>query len=127
MHAPVIDLDYGTQLWPTAELMHSSQANHHHLYINKPIQADLYWDMLKAMANAGIVEPGYCDASINRGYSAVRNIGEIKPGVNVSIAEVLQENNRLKRELFTLRAQLGIKNQSTGIEISIPETEKVIF
>jgi hypothetical protein len=65
-HAPVIDLDL------PCRLVESGTPGHYHLYIDKAVLWPEYLAMLEAMANAGIVEPGYVRASEARGYSAVR-------------------------------------------------------
>ncbi|MFW6598142.1 hypothetical protein ACOCHS_06390 [Propionibacteriaceae bacterium Y2011] len=66
MHYPVIDLDIPVTLIP------SSTPGHSHLYIDTAVPWDKFVDVLQALAHAGIVEQGYADASVRRGYSAVR-------------------------------------------------------
>jgi hypothetical protein len=66
MHRPVLDIDF------PAKLISSTTPGHFHLYLDKPIPWHRYVVLLRALAAAGIIEPGYADASINRGYSAVR-------------------------------------------------------
>lgn len=65
-HRVVIDLDVPAYLLP------SSTPGHSHLYIDVPISTDLLESLLITLADCGIVERGYADASIDRGYSAVR-------------------------------------------------------
>lgn len=70
LHLPVIDLDYPCELVP------SSTPGHFHLYLNKSITWNKYKNLLIAMADAGIIERGFCNFSIQRKSSYVR-----KPGV----------------------------------------------
>lgn len=66
MHAPVIDLDYEAILKP------SSTEGHYHLFLEKEVMWDDYVELLLALAKCGLVEQGYADASIAKGYTAVR-------------------------------------------------------
>lgn len=59
-HAPCIDVDVKALLLP------SSTPGHGHLYIEKPMSWFRYRVMLRAMAFAGVVEPGYYRASVAR-------------------------------------------------------------
>lgn len=63
---PVIDLDVPCRLIP------SSTEGHFHLYIDQQVPAVAFWNMLDAMADAGLVEPGYVSASREREFTAVR-------------------------------------------------------
>lgn len=65
-HRPVLDIDLPAQLIP------SSTPGHFHLYIDKPMSWATYVCLLRALEEAGIIEPGYTRASERRGYSAVR-------------------------------------------------------
>jgi hypothetical protein len=66
LHKPVIDIDL------PVKVVESSTPGHHHLYIDKAMSWEKYRHLLEALAVAGLVEPGYVNASIDRGYSAVR-------------------------------------------------------
>lgn len=66
MHRPVLDLDLPAKLVP------SSTPGHWHLYLDVAVPHSTYMDLLVALAAAGIIERGYCDASRERGYTAVR-------------------------------------------------------
>lgn len=66
MHRPVLDLDLAAKLVP------SSREGHYHLYLDVYLTTAAYADLLTALAKAGVIEQGYADASIRRGYSAVR-------------------------------------------------------
>lgn len=65
-HKPVIDIDVPIRVFP------STTPGHFHLYIDYNVQWDDYVHLLYAMAQAGIVERGYVDASIQRGGTHVR-------------------------------------------------------
>ena len=67
LHMPVIDLDLPCKLVP------SGTPGHFHLYIDQPIPFALYRKMLDAMAEAGVVQWGFADATSKRGYGSVRH------------------------------------------------------
>lgn len=66
LHKVVIDLDLPAKLLP------SSTEGHFHLYIDHEIPWTKYRNLLRALAEAGLIEPGYLGASEDRGYTAVR-------------------------------------------------------
>jgi hypothetical protein len=65
-HKPVLDLDLPAKLLP------SSTPGHFHLFIDKEMSWETYEQLLRALADAGLIEPGYVSASQSRGYTAVR-------------------------------------------------------
>lgn len=67
MHMPVIDLDLPCSLVP------SGTPGHFHLYIDKPCNFEEYMAILKAMAEAGIVQWGFHDRTRERGFGSVRH------------------------------------------------------
>jgi hypothetical protein len=66
LHKVVLDVDIPARLIP------SSTEGHFHLYIDKQIPWDNYVDLLGALAECGIIEAGYANASVERGYTAAR-------------------------------------------------------
>ncbi len=66
VHAPVLDLDFPAALVP------SSTPGHYHLYLDTLVPHDKYVALLNALAEAGVIQRGYANASQARGYSAVR-------------------------------------------------------
>lgn len=66
-HQPVLDIDYGAQLVP------SSTEGHFHLYLNQIVPWDKYVAALEAMADAGMIQKGFAEASIRRGATFVRH------------------------------------------------------
>lgn len=66
LHAPVIDIDFPAALIP------SSTPGHFHLYLEKPVTWRGYQRVLEALSYAGLLEPGYVHASIERGKTFVR-------------------------------------------------------
>jgi hypothetical protein len=95
MHLPVIDIDVPCELIP------SSDPNHYHLYIHKPVNWIDYKRILNSLTTAGIVQKGYYNASIRRGFSSVRPIGVVKPQfAERQGSDVLIENAHLRRSLF---------------------------
>lgn len=66
MHRVVLDLDMDAALIP------SSTPGHYHLFIDTALPWWKYKQLLIALADAGVIEPGYKGASIKRGASWVR-------------------------------------------------------
>lgn len=73
-HALLLDLDIPATLVP------SSTEGHNHLYIDVPdgIPEDKWLVLIRALADAGVIEEGYAQASIERGYTALRLPGVTK-------------------------------------------------
>src|SRR5690606_35829898 len=69
MHAPVLDIDLPVEVYP------SSQLGHNHLYIQHEMTWEQYTELLTTLARCGIIEEGYANASIAKGFSAVRPVG----------------------------------------------------
>jgi len=69
-HSPALDIDLPCVLVP------SSTPGKFHLYIDKPMPWETYKTLLRALADAGILEQEYASASIAKGQSFLR-----KPGV----------------------------------------------
>jgi hypothetical protein len=65
-HMVVLDLDGPAALIP------STTPGHHHLFIPTCINWETYARLLDALADAGVLEPGYVEASKRRGFTAVR-------------------------------------------------------
>ncbi len=79
-HLPVLDLDFPAKLVP------SRTEGNWHLYLDRAVSWDKYQRLLLAMADAGLIERGYCDASIAKGYTAVRI-----PPENEMLQEAIEE------------------------------------
>jgi hypothetical protein len=73
LHAPVIDLDLPARLVP------SRTTGHSHLYIDHELIWTDYLDLLKALAQSGIVEPNYVAFTETRGMSFARLDPESRP------------------------------------------------
>lgn len=65
-HKVILDIDFPAQLIP------STTPGHFHLYLDKELSWADYSDLLEVLGDLGIIETGYANASVNRGYSAVR-------------------------------------------------------
>ena len=65
-HAPVIDLDF------PARLLESKTPGHFHLYLDIELSYEDHFKLLKTLADIGLVEQGYYEASLNKGASFVR-------------------------------------------------------
>lgn len=66
MHKPVLDIDFPAKLVP------SSTPGHSHLYLDRELSWPQYKKLLDVLAEVGIIQDGYADSAIKRGYSAVR-------------------------------------------------------
>lgn len=65
-HTVMLDIDVPAVLVP------SSTPGHSHLYIDAAMEWPVLEALLKALANAGVIEPGYAGASISRGATFLR-------------------------------------------------------
>lgn len=72
-HAPVIDLDLPCHYEP------STTPGHGHLYVNRVMPWADVVKLLDVMTEVGIVQQGFRDAAIKRGYAAVRTPWTRKP------------------------------------------------
>lgn len=130
IHAPVIDFDFPIEVLP------STQLGHYHLYIHKPIPWFKYKQILLALGSAELIEQGYKTASYQKGFTAVRPAGVVKPnpprGANVlkENAKLRQENFQLKLRVQELEAQLNESKQVNAIqktaEATVTTQESVI-
>lgn len=66
LHRPVLDIDLDIVVVP------SSTPGHHHLYIDKLMTWERYAKLLQALADAGIVQQGFVNVSLQRGATMVR-------------------------------------------------------
>lgn len=65
-HKPVLDIDLPVTLIP------SSTPGHFHLFIDKAMTWENYAKLMDVLAEVGILESGYVNASKDRGFTAVR-------------------------------------------------------
>jgi hypothetical protein len=66
IHMPTLDIDMECML------VESTTKGHFHLYIEKEMPWDVYRRLLLALAEAEIIQEGFCGLSIARGASYVR-------------------------------------------------------
>lgn len=66
LHAPVIDFDIPIRVAP------STTEGHFHLFIDYPLAWENFLKLLKVLSDTGLIEAGYYNASLERGYTAVR-------------------------------------------------------
>jgi hypothetical protein len=66
MHKIVLDIDH------KVTVVESSTAGHSHLYVDVMMPWEHVVKLMEVMAEIGLVEPGYVNASKARGYTAVR-------------------------------------------------------
>lgn len=71
-HRVVLDIDHDAALIP------SSTPGHFHLIIDVNMPWLNYTNLLRALADAGVIEQGYCHASIKNGFTAIRTPWERK-------------------------------------------------
>jgi hypothetical protein len=65
-HSIMLDIDL------PATLIESSTVGHHHLYIDHAMPWKQYKRLLKALAEAGVIERGYDHAAIRQGSTMLR-------------------------------------------------------
>lgn len=75
IHKVVIDVDGMDVI-----VLDSSTPGNKHLYIDKSMSWPVYANLLNALEMAGIIQTGYRDASLARGFTALR-LPWIKKGV----------------------------------------------
>jgi hypothetical protein len=95
MHAPCIDLDLSAWLLP------SSTPGHSHLYIDAEVPWEKYAALLRALADAGLVEEGYAEASIKCGASFVRRPGVTKKVMDANEVAELEAISSIKKTMKT--------------------------
>lgn len=66
IHRVVLDIDHDAALIP------STTPGHHHLLIDIAIEWPQYMKLLTALAEAGVIQGGYANASIAKGFTAIR-------------------------------------------------------
>lgn len=66
LHRPVIDIDH------VVKVVESSTSGHSHLFVDVVMPWEDVVKLLEVLAEIGLVEPGYVNASKARGYTAVR-------------------------------------------------------
>ncbi len=66
MHAVLLDIDVPAALIP------SSTPGHSHLYVDVCVPQDTYFRMLDAIADAGVIQRGFVNASKSRGGTSLR-------------------------------------------------------
>ena len=75
-HYQCIDIDIPIRVVP------SSTPGHSHLYVDEPITWDTYKNLLEALAEAGIVEEGYLNASVDTGVALLSTVETFKLHLN---------------------------------------------
>lgn len=65
-HKLVLDIDFPVKVVP------STTEGHFHLYIDKKMSKEAYFELVRAFVDAGIVEEGFLGASLERGFTGVR-------------------------------------------------------
>lgn len=71
-HMPTLDIDIPATLIP------SSSSDHYHLYFDVEMSEEDYFKLLDVMAEVGILEDRYVEASKKRGFSSLRLPGAKK-------------------------------------------------
>ena len=66
IHTVMLDLDVPARLIP------STTPGHSHLYIDVPMSWSRYKHLLWALKAACVIEPGYYQASVRRGFTSLR-------------------------------------------------------
>ena len=81
LHKVVLDVDL------PVTVIESSTPGHFHVFIDKAMDWQTYFDLLRALCAAQIIEPGYLAAAERRGHTAVRLPWVRKPA-ELSEAEI---------------------------------------
>ena len=100
-HAPVIDIDFEAQLLP------SRTPGHYHLYLDTPIEWRHYKNLLKHLADVGIVEPGYAEASIDAKESYLR----VPAGGETLEAQLLKRALEAEHRVQELETDLAVTRE----------------
>tara|TARA_R110002020_G_scaffold404912_1_gene614997 strand:- start:40070 stop:40462 length:393 start_codon:yes stop_codon:yes gene_type:complete len=66
IHKLVLDIDFPVKVVP------STTEGHFHLYIDKTMSKKVYFELVRAFVDAGLVEEGFLGASLERGFTGVR-------------------------------------------------------
>jgi hypothetical protein len=66
MHAVLLDLDVPAYLVP------STRPGHSHLYVDVQVTEERYFNLLDALAECGVIERGYANASKKKGGTFLR-------------------------------------------------------
>lgn len=82
-HMPALDIDV------EAELIPSTTEGHYHLLIDCPMSWEDYSKLLTTLAEVGIIEQGYCDASLSHGRSYLRPPG-VRKGTDDVVWDLLK-------------------------------------
>jgi hypothetical protein len=90
IHMPVLDIDF------PAELIPSSTPGHFHLYLNKEITWNSYYQLLSSLSDAGIIEEGYMRAAHHHGGTFVRKPGIYKENTSTQPLDKTPEEEYLE-------------------------------
>jgi hypothetical protein len=92
-HALLLDLDVPAWLVP------SSTEGHSHLYVDVKIPTSAYFTLLDALADAGVIQPGYANSSKHRGGTALR-LPWIKKAVNANAQTTTTPDLASDKDIF---------------------------
>lgn len=65
-HKPVLDIDFPVRVAP------SSTPGHFHLFLDREMTGDQFFELIDALNSADVLQSGYVEASMQRGFTAVR-------------------------------------------------------
>lgn len=110
-HMPVLDIDY------SAELIPSTTPGHFHLYLNREISWEQYRRLLLSMADCGLLEEGFMDASLGRGKSFVR-LPHVKKETRVVGDQLTFPHNSVEAELVQVAAVAVCWLEARGLRMN---------
>lgn len=113
-HMPCIDLDVPCRLVP------SSTEGHYHLYIDVEIEREKYWEILRTLSEAGIVEEGFYALSVQRGASFLRTHRKGERD------HMIYPETETRGPVARFRAWSASRNQ-VAPRVSLPEDEEIPF
>lgn len=98
-HYPILDIDYEAKLIP------STSPGHYHLYLDKAVTWESYNRLLTALAECGIIQAGFANASKQRGYSAVR-LPHVKKQEKKKAEDMSQFSLKSFQQLLNIKGEM---------------------
>lgn len=111
-HRPVLDIDFEARLVP------SSTPGHYHLYLDKLIPKLAYFQLLRDLADADIIQRGYADSAIERGASSARLPWIKKNDWAANQADPDAKAKQLQRELD--EAERRVEELRRQLDVALP-------
>lgn len=126
MHNIILDIDYEAQLVP------SSTPGHYHLFLDKVMPWPTYEKLLKALAEAGIIQWGFYEGAVKRKATSVRLPWIKKGDVAANALEPDIEKKRIEaairfHEDILIKLKEKILGKNPCEEDGLIDKEKIVF